>query len=109
MWRKLNHILLCKKVNFDCLNCRHTLLLVSSCWLYMLHASDSQLIELLVWYYRWYDIFGNVHESYFEHNYGSIFKDYLDLLNVLRPPLILGYTGSMRMIDEDEVGLKEKP
>ena len=37
----------------------------------------------------------------------------MDLLNVLRPPsthsLWLGYTGSMRMIDEDEVGLKEKP
>ena len=31
-----------------------------------------------------------------------IFKDYLDLLNVLRPPLTLGYTGSMRMIDKDE-------
>ena len=30
-------------------------------------------------------------------------------MNVLRPPLILGYTGSMRMIDEDEVGLTEKP
>ena len=24
-------------------------------------------------------------------------------------PLTLGLTGSMRMIDEDEVGLKEKP
>ena len=24
-------------------------------------------------------------------------------------PLTLGWTGSMRMIDEDEVGLKEKP
>ena len=32
-----------------------------------------------------------------------------ELLNVLRPPLILGYTGSMRMIDADEVGLKERP
>ena len=31
------------------------------------------------------------------------------MLDVLRPPLILGYTGSMRMIDEDEVGLSEKP
>ena len=24
----------------------------------------------LVWYYRRYDIFGSVHESYFEHNLG---------------------------------------
>ena len=35
------------------------------------------------------------------------------LLNVLRPPFCtlttLGYTEYMRMIDEDEVGLKEKP
>ena len=36
----------------------------------------------------------------------------LILLNVLGPPfctLTLGQTGSMRMIDEDEVGFKEKP
>ena len=38
----------------------------------------------------------------------------LDLLNVLRPPFFTltthsWLTGSMRMIEEDEVGLKEKP
>ena len=62
-----------------------------------------------MWYYRRFDIFGSVHESYIKHNYGYIFKDYLDLLNIWRPPVILGYTGSTKMIDEDEVGLNEKP
>ena len=36
-------------------------------------------------------------------------KYIVDLLNVLWPPFCTLTTHSMRMIDEDEVGLKEKP
>ena len=41
----------------------------------------------------------------------QLFKNF-DLLNVLRPPFCtptLGWTRSMRIIDDDEVGLNEKP
>ena len=71
----------------------------------MLNTSDSQLIWLLVWYYRRYDIFGRVHESYFKHSHNQIFKNYLDVGCFMTTTHSWLYW-SMRMIDEDEGGLK---